>query len=245
MVESASDEILAGADGTDVAFLVVGDPFGCVISESLIPCDEGLTWKFSATTHTDLVLRARELEIPVQIVHNASIMSAIGATGLQLYKFGQTVSMVFFTETWRPLSFYDRLKENQQFGLHTLLLLDIKVKEQSLENLARARKIYQPPRYMTVAQCASQMLEAEELRGDGVCGPQSLAVGIARVGAMDQKMAAGTLKHLSEVDLGSPLHSLVLLGRRTHYLERDFVRDFAIDTSVFDRVWNELYEGNE
>jgi len=28
MVESSSDEILAGADKADVAFLVVGDPFG-------------------------------------------------------------------------------------------------------------------------------------------------------------------------------------------------------------------------
>jgi len=28
MVESSSDEILAGADEVDVAFLVVGDPFG-------------------------------------------------------------------------------------------------------------------------------------------------------------------------------------------------------------------------
>ena len=28
MVESSSDDILAGADKLDVAFLVVGDPFG-------------------------------------------------------------------------------------------------------------------------------------------------------------------------------------------------------------------------
>lgn len=28
MVESSSDDILAGADTDDVAFLVVGDPFG-------------------------------------------------------------------------------------------------------------------------------------------------------------------------------------------------------------------------
>ena len=28
MVESSSDEILAGADTSDIAFLVVGDPFG-------------------------------------------------------------------------------------------------------------------------------------------------------------------------------------------------------------------------
>jgi hypothetical protein len=31
MVESSSDGILAGADTKDVAFLVVGDPFGFII----------------------------------------------------------------------------------------------------------------------------------------------------------------------------------------------------------------------
>ena len=108
------------------------------------------------------MLRARALGIPTRIVHNASIMNAVGACGLQLYNFGQTVSLVFFTESWRPDSFYDRIKENASIGLHTLVLLDIKVKEQSLENMARGRKIYEPPRYMTVAQCAQQMLEIEE-----------------------------------------------------------------------------------
>lgn len=64
-------------------------------------------------------------------------MNAVGASGLQLYNFGQTVSLVFFTETWKPDSFYDRVKENSNLGMHTLILLDIKVKEQSEENLAR------------------------------------------------------------------------------------------------------------
>lgn len=32
MVESASDDILAGATEIDVAFLVVGDPFGYAIA---------------------------------------------------------------------------------------------------------------------------------------------------------------------------------------------------------------------
>lgn len=65
MVEQGTDNILERAKEKDVAFLVVGDPFG-------------------ATTHTDLVLRARNLNIPVQVVHNASIMNAIGACGLQV-----------------------------------------------------------------------------------------------------------------------------------------------------------------
>ncbi|EPE31423.1 Tetrapyrrole methylase [Glarea lozoyensis ATCC 20868] len=209
MVESSSDDILHDAQNVDVAFLVVGDPFG-------------------ATTHTDLVLRARTLQIPIQTIPNASIMSAIGSTGLQLYNFGQTVSMVFFTETWKPASFHDRIRENRDIGLHTLVLLDIKVKEQSLENMARGRMIYEPPRYMTVGQCAQQMLEVEEIKsaegeGAGVYGPESLAVGAARVGGRTEKFVSGTLKELCDADdvLGGPLHSLVLLGRRTHELESE------------------------
>lgn len=145
--------------------------------------------------------------------------------------------MVFFTETWKPSSFYDRIKENVSIGLHTLLLLDIKVKEQSLEDMARGRRVFQPPRYMTVAQCASQMLEIEEERGEGVYGPESLAVGAARVGAKDQTLACGTLKQLAECDLGAPLHSMVLVGKRVHDLEGDYIREYAIDKEVFDRAW--------
>ncbi|KAJ5917332.1 Diphthine methyl ester synthase [Penicillium verhagenii] len=222
LVESGSDEILAGADKVDIAFLVVGDPFG-------------------ATTHTDLVLRARELNIQTNVVPNASIMSGIGCTGLQLYNFGQTVSMVFFLDNWRPASFYDRVAENVQIGLHTLVLLDIKVKEQSMENLARGRRIYEPPRYMTVAQCAQQMLEVEEDRKEGVCAPDRLAMGAARVGAPDQKLVVGTLTELAEVEMGAPLHSLVLLGRRTHDLERDYIRQFAVDQATFDASYVKYY----
>lgn len=222
MVESSSDEILEDADKLNIAFLVVGDPFG-------------------ATTHTDLVLRARELSIPMQSVPNASILNAVGATGLQLYNFGQTVSMVFFTETWKPSSFYDRIQENAQIGLHTLLLLDIKVKEQSLENMARGRRVFEPPRYMTVAQCAGQMLETEEERKEQVYSEDSLAIGVARLGSTDQQMLCGTLKELSQSDLGPPLHSLVLLGKRAHELEKDYIKAFAVDEASFEQSWSKYH----
>ena len=169
-------------------------------------------------------------------------MSAVGVTGLQLYNFGQTVSMVFFTETWRPTSFYNRIKENRAAGLHTLVLLDIKVKEQSLENLARGRKVFEPPRYMTAAQCASQMLETEVECSEGVYGPDNLAVAVARVGALDQKIVCGSLQQLTTVDMGPPLHSLILVGSKVHELERDFIRGFAVDTEVFDSAWNKMCE---
>ena len=212
---------------------------------------QSLTYVYRATTHTDLVLRARELSIPISSIPNASIMSAIGATGLQLYNFGQTVSMVFFTESWKPASFYDRIRENRSIGLHTLVLLDIKVKEQSLENMARGRKIYEPPRYMTVGQCAEQMLEIEGLKKEvgegGVYNEESLAVGAARVGGKSERFVSGTLKQLCEADevLGGPLHSMVLLGRRTHELESDYVREFAVDKELWDRIWKRDYEGKQ
>ena len=68
----------------------------------------------------------------------------------------QAVSIVFFTDTWRPDSFYDRIAANRKLGLHTLCLLDIKVKEPSLEALARGRTVYEPPRCVGIgySHCA-------------------------------------------------------------------------------------------
>ncbi|KAJ3030638.1 diphthine synthase [Rhizophlyctis rosea] len=214
MVETEADVILRDADKVNVAFLVVGDPFG-------------------ATTHTDLVMRAKELSIPVVPIHNASIMNAVGCCGLQLYNYGQTISIVFFTDNWRPDSFYDKVKQNRAIGLHTLCLLDIKVKEQSLENMARGRKIYEPPRYMTVNQAVEQLLEIEETRREGVYTKDTIAVGLARVGCVDQKIVAGTLEELLTVDFGGPLHSLVIAGNM-HFLEADLVRTHAVNVETFN-----------
>eukprot|EP00298_Acanthocystis_sp_HF-20_P008819 c17919_g1_i1.p1 GENE.c17919_g1_i1~~c17919_g1_i1.p1 ORF type:complete len:270 (+),score=104.65 c17919_g1_i1:28-837(+) len=209
MVESNSDEILANADKVNVAFLVVGDPYG-------------------ATTHTDLVLRAKKLGIQVEVIHNTSIMNAVACCGLQLYNFGQTVSIVFFTETWKPDSFYDKIKQNKSIGLHTLCLLDIKVKEPTMESLLSGKKkVYEPPRYLTISTAAAQLIEIEEKRKEGVCGPEQLAVGLARVGQSTQLIKYGTLKQLTETDFGEPLHSLVLPGP-THELEQEMLEQFRI-----------------
>jgi diphthine synthase len=228
MVESQSDEILKDADTKDVAFLVVGDPF-------------------SATTHTDLALRCRQHEppIPTRTLPNASILTAVGATGLSLYNFGQTVSMVFFTDSWKPSSFYDRIAENASLGFHTLMLLDIKVKEPDLQAMARGKIVYEKPRFMTVAQCATQMLEIEEERRQGICSKEALAVGVARLGSEDQEIIAGTLEELSTADLGRPLHSLVLCGKKMHEMEWEYVRGFALDGEKFDMVWKRDYRGKQ
>ncbi|CUA71715.1 diphthine synthase [Rhizoctonia solani] len=236
-VETESDEILHNAKEEDVALLVVGDPFG-------------------ATTHTDMLLRARELGIPTTVIHNASIMNAVGACGLQLYNFGQTVSLPFYTDSWKPDSWYDRVVENIEKGMHTLVLLDIKVREQSEENMARGRKIYEPPRYMNPVTAVSQILESEVIRAasasseepkaHGYLKPEStLAIALSRVGSPDkQRIVCGTLRQLSELaeeDFGEPLFSVVIVGKRLHELEVQYSESWAADKAEWRRVAKEVY----
>jgi diphthine synthase len=215
LVENEAEELILGpAVDKKVAFLVVGDPV-------------------CATTHTDLVLRAKERKIPVEMIHNASIMGAAGACGLQLYNFGQTVSIPFFSENWRPTSFYPKIDYNRKGGMHTLCLLDIKVKEPDFEAMMKGRTEFLPPRFMTVQTAAAQLLEAEEKEGkDAYDGASTLCVGLARMGQTTQCIKAGTLKELLEEDMGGPLHSLIICGD-LHDLEFEVVEEYLIPGSAY------------
>lgn len=208
MVEERADEILSEAVDSDVAFLVVGDPFG-------------------ATTHTDLVVRAKKMGLKVKVIHNASVMNAIGACGLQLYHYGETISIPFFTDTWRPDSFYLKIQKNRQLGLHTLCLLDIRVKEPSLESLCRGRKCYEPPKYMSIHIAINQLLEVEETNGGSAYNAETKCVGIARLGNDDQMIVAGSMKELLDIDFGPPLHCLVIVGE-THPVEEEMLEFYSI-----------------
>jgi diphthine methyl ester synthase len=214
--QHAEERILEPARTLTVAFLVVGDPV-------------------CATTHTDLWLRCRMMGIECHVIHNASIMGAVGACGLQLYNFGQTVSIPFFEENWRPTSFYPKIQYNRRGGMHTLCLLDIKVKEPDFDAMMRGRQEYQPPRFMTVAQAAAQLIEAEETLTHKAYDPATtLCVGLARMGQSTQQIVAGTLQELAETDCGGPLHSLIVTGRTLHELELDFLKGFLLENSKFE-----------
>jgi diphthine methyl ester synthase len=112
------------------------------------------------------------------------------------------------------------------------------VKEQSVENLARGRKIFEPPRYMSIATACEQLLEIEAEEGLRVCTSDTLAVGMARVGADDEKIVAGSLAELKEVDFGGPLHSLILVGKNIHELEVEYLRGFVINEQILNGLGN-------
>ncbi|MFB6100164.1 MAG: diphthine synthase, partial [Candidatus Nanohalobium sp.] len=68
------DTIIEEAGDSDVAFLVSGDAL-------------------TATTHYDIKHRAEERGIETEVVHAPSIFTSIAETGLNVYKFGRTVTL--------------------------------------------------------------------------------------------------------------------------------------------------------
>lgn len=206
LVEKESDKILDSAKESDVAFLVVGDVFG-------------------ATTHADLFLRAKEKNVDVEIINNASIMNAIGVTGLELYKFGKTTSIVFDDNDWLPETPYNAIKENKERGLHTLCLLDIKVAEPSPENIKKGINKPEPARFMTIKQAIEILNKLEEKRGEKVISNETLAMGVARLGTKNQIIKSGTLRKLKEFDFGKEMHSLIIPGK-LHDIEKEMFNNF-------------------
>ncbi len=209
--EEDIDEILAQAKSNEdknVAFLVVGDPF-------------------CATTHMDLFLRAVKKGLIVEIVHNASIINAAGCSGMQVYRFGEVVSLPFFTENWKPYSFYDKIEHNFKANLHTLLLLDIKVKERSVENLLKGKKIYEPPKFMEIKTAVEQLIETEKAQGKNIINFKTKGIGLGRVGMKDQLIVAGCLEDFFEIPMGPPLHSFIICAPELHIIEQEMFQFYS------------------
>lgn len=187
-VEKQADRMLNLAKEQDVAFLVVGDAL-------------------TATTHHDLFLRAKEQDIDVIVIPNAGILNAVALTGLDLYKFGRTTTLVYPEGSYRPTSFYDVIKENKSRGLHTLCLLDIKADQQ---------------RYMSVNEALKLLLEIAEEKEDATMTLETKAVGVARITAPDQKIVFGPVHELLIEDFGAPLHTLIIPGN-LHAIEEEML----------------------
>lgn len=102
-VEEGSKRLIDLAAFTDIVILVSGDPL-------------------AATTHQGLLTDAKKRGVPTRVVHAPSVLTAIGETGLWLYKFGRTVTL---PKQGRIDSVNEFIKNNQSIGLHTLILLDI------------------------------------------------------------------------------------------------------------------------
>lgn len=76
---------------------------------------------------------------------------------------------------------------------------------------------------MTINTALEQLLEIEEKRKEKVISKDTLCVGVARVGAEDQKIVFGKISELIDVDFGEPLHSLVICAN-LHMFEEEILQ---------------------
>lgn len=96
-----------------------------------------------ATTHTSLLMDAKEQGVKTRVIYSTSVFDAIAETGLQLYKFGKITSMPTWNlkKNYCPDSFLDIVKDNLEIKAHSLILTDIGLKlSLALEQLEKACK---------------------------------------------------------------------------------------------------------
>lgn len=178
-VESGAGDLVRRARGAEVALLTAGDPL-------------------AATTHTDLMVRARAAGVPVHVVHAPSIYSAApGLLGLQHYKFGRTTTLVRPEEGWSPTSPFEAVAENHGAGLHTLVLLDI-----------QADRGY----FMAAGEALGLLLDLAERTGNDWFTAETQVGVVARAGSLQPGVATGTVAVLRAHDFGPPLHCVVVPG---------------------------------
>ena len=154
--------LIENAKDKDIVLLVSGDPL-------------------TATTHCTLLMDARKKNIKTEVIHNSSIYSAAPArSGLQIYRFGKTASLVNPRENYKPTSSLEIIRKNLQNDMHSLVLLDTE------------------PEPMD-AKTALQMLKEFQS-----------AVVISKAGWPDEKITYGAIRELSEKELGSAPFAIII-----------------------------------
>jgi len=179
-LEEESSLIIERARKKDIVVLVPGDPM-------------------VATTHSATRLEAEREGVKTEIIHGASIVTAIcGLTGLHNYRFGKSATVSWHVSR-TPV---DVVYANRKIDAHTLLFLD----------LNPAMKIWD-----AIERLSEVDTNVEKLFG----------VGIARAGSSDSFVRCNRLEKLREYDFGEPLHVLVILAETLHFMECESLIEFA------------------
>ncbi len=161
------DQILESAKEKLTAFLVSGHPL-------------------TATTHYDIKHRAEEEGVETEVIHAPSIFTSVASTGLNVYKFGRTVTL---PEHAAPESIVEHIKKNDSIGLHTLVLLDI-----NYDASDAAEKLVD--------------LDSDLAERDTVI--------LERANAEDQNVSRLSLEEASEKEFGETPHCIVIVGDTSH-----------------------------
>ncbi len=179
--EGGGEVVLRAAGGALTVFLTIGNPL-------------------VATTHSYLIVEARKRGIETVLLPAPSVIDGvILETGIHVYKIGGVATLVFPEPEYGyyPVSTYEVACKNLERGVHTLLLLDLKVEKGV---------------YMSLSDAAAVLIELEERIGRGVFRDDTLLIGVARAASPDAAVYVERLRGMLDVEPGPPPHTLVVPG---------------------------------
>lgn len=189
-----NNQILKEAKEKDIALLIIGDPI-------------------TATTHIHLYLDCKEKGINVEIINNASILSAVGITGLQTYKFGRTASIPYAEDYKKIKTPYNILKQNLENDLHSLFLLDLEPEKE---------------KFMTIKESIEILETIEKEQQENIINDDTTVIGVSRLGTPDPEVKTGELKKIKNEEFGEPPYSLIIPAENLHFKEKEAIDMFRI-----------------
>ena len=176
-LEENQELFIEKAKNNDIVLFVPGDPL-------------------AATTHIDIMYSAKIKKIPVRIIHNASIFSAIGEVGLQLYKYGKTATIPL---NGKLKNVKDTISANKRLGMHTLLLLDVD----------RENNIF-----MKVYDALNMLLKNKIIK------EIDQLIAFSNAGG-DSKIFYDSVKGLKTKNIDNP--AVLIIPGKLHFREKDFL----------------------
>jgi len=172
--------LLKRAKNKNIALLVYGDPL-------------------IATTHISLIQEAKNMKVKVEIIHNISILNAITETGLEAYKFGKVTSIPKWKKNYKPVSFFDVLKENQKAKAHTLFLFD---------------------NDLSLAEAVSYLLQQDSK----YFNKKTLCIACSCLGTKKQEIKYARAEKIAKVKMQKPL--CLIVPAKLHFVEKEFLKRF-------------------
>ncbi|MBT4802194.1 MAG: diphthine synthase [Euryarchaeota archaeon] len=196
-------KILDEAKSNSIGILIVGDPM-------------------QATTHIDLESHCQEHDIDFYVIPGLSATSlAVSLSGMQSYRFGRQITLPYSYGDYLPLSPLEIYIRNYNFGLHTLMLLDLDPTGMGMEQ----PKPMQPHEVFSLIEKMVQKFKDERegipLLEIPVCDWHAIL--LSDLGSNKQQIFAGTLGDLSKIESGK-IHSFILTAKFTGMEEEAFNR---------------------
>lgn len=198
-------EVLENAKKSHVSILVYGDPL-------------------VATTYNELLVRAKKQSIEFRVIHSSSgILSLMGESGLQPYKFGKMVTMM--DDPMSSITVYNTIYENMCLGLHTLILTEYNNDDEK-NNFQSSSN----PFFLSPSRVMDLLLEREKEIKLINFSAETFGMVATKIGHKESAFNSGTIKSLLKLEYAGGPNSIIIPGR-LHFTEVDAISHL---TSMLD-----------